>query len=179
MDWVFGISRCKLLHIEWINNTVLLYSTGNDIWYPIIIHNGKELPFLDCDDSWIRACYQREWLAFLVYFFYFLEKPKLSDSSITVFFISTKDKNKNTFEVAAVSKVPSLLICYVITQEPSEVAIIILLIFKMRHKKIKYLTSDHTRRQTQDCTHSCLTLVGILFYIGFHGRKSDFQYLWE
>lgn len=110
-------------------------------------------------------------------FFYFLEKHKLSDCSITVFFISTKDTNKNTFEVAAVSKVPSHLICHVITLEPSEVAIIILLIFKMRHRKIKYLTSDHTRRQTQDCTHICLTLVGILFYIGFHGRKSDFQYL--
>ena len=28
-DWEFGISRCKLLYIEWINNKVLLYSTGN------------------------------------------------------------------------------------------------------------------------------------------------------
>ena len=25
----FGISRCKLLYREWINNKVLLYSTGN------------------------------------------------------------------------------------------------------------------------------------------------------
>ena len=39
--------------------------------------------------------------------FYFFEKHKLSDCSITVFFIFTKDKNKNTFEAAAVSKVPS------------------------------------------------------------------------
>ena len=29
MDWEFGVSRCKLLHIEWINNKVLLYGTGN------------------------------------------------------------------------------------------------------------------------------------------------------
>ena len=29
MDWESGISRCKLLYIEWINNKVLLYSTGN------------------------------------------------------------------------------------------------------------------------------------------------------
>ena len=34
MDWEFGVSRCKLLHIEWINNKVLLYSTGNYIQYP-------------------------------------------------------------------------------------------------------------------------------------------------
>ena len=42
MDWEFGISRCKLLYIEWINNNFLLYSTGNCIQYPIINHNGKE-----------------------------------------------------------------------------------------------------------------------------------------
>ena len=29
MDGVFGAGRCKLLHLEWISNTVLLYSTGN------------------------------------------------------------------------------------------------------------------------------------------------------
>ena len=29
MDWEFGISRCKLLYIEWINN--ILYSTGDYI----------------------------------------------------------------------------------------------------------------------------------------------------
>ena len=27
MDWEFEISRCKLLHIEWMDNKVLLYST--------------------------------------------------------------------------------------------------------------------------------------------------------
>ena len=42
MDWESGISRCKLLYIEWINNEVLLYSTGNYIQYPVINHNGKE-----------------------------------------------------------------------------------------------------------------------------------------
>ena len=31
-----------VLHIEWINNKVLLYSTGNYIKYPEIHHNGKE-----------------------------------------------------------------------------------------------------------------------------------------
>ena len=41
-DWEFGISRCKLLYIEWINSKVLPYSTGNYIQYHVINHNGKE-----------------------------------------------------------------------------------------------------------------------------------------
>ena len=40
-DWKFGVSRCKLLSREWINNKVLLYSTENYIQYPGINHNGK------------------------------------------------------------------------------------------------------------------------------------------
>ena len=41
--WELGISRCKPLYpLEWINNRVLLYSTGNYIQYPVINHNGKE-----------------------------------------------------------------------------------------------------------------------------------------
>ena len=42
MEWEFGVSRCKLVYIEWINNKVLIYSTGNYIQYPVINHNGKE-----------------------------------------------------------------------------------------------------------------------------------------
>ena len=36
MDWKFGVSRCKLvlIYIQWINNNVLIYSTGNYIQYP-------------------------------------------------------------------------------------------------------------------------------------------------
>ena len=41
-DWEFGISRCKLLCIGWINNKVLLYSAGNYIQHPVISHNRKE-----------------------------------------------------------------------------------------------------------------------------------------
>ena len=41
-DWEFGVSRCKLLYIERINNKVLLYSTGNYIKYLVINYNGKE-----------------------------------------------------------------------------------------------------------------------------------------
>ena len=39
-DWEFGISRCKLIYIGWINK-VLLYSTGNYSWSPGINHNEK------------------------------------------------------------------------------------------------------------------------------------------
>ena len=52
MDWEFGISRCKLIYIEYIyiyidididiDNEVLLYSTENYNQYPMINHNGKE-----------------------------------------------------------------------------------------------------------------------------------------
>ena len=42
MEWEVGVSRCKLLCIEWISNKVLLYSTENYIPYPMMNHNGKE-----------------------------------------------------------------------------------------------------------------------------------------
>ena len=29
MNGEFGVGRCKLLHLEWISNGILLYSTGN------------------------------------------------------------------------------------------------------------------------------------------------------
>ena len=41
-DWEFGMSRCKLSHIGWINSKVLLHSTGNYIQNTVITHNGKE-----------------------------------------------------------------------------------------------------------------------------------------
>ena len=42
MEWEVGISRSKLLYIEWINNQALLYSTKSYIQHPMINHNGKE-----------------------------------------------------------------------------------------------------------------------------------------
>ena len=42
MEWDLGISRGKVLYIEWINNKVLFYSTGNYMKYPVINHKGKE-----------------------------------------------------------------------------------------------------------------------------------------
>ena len=38
----FGVSRCALVYIEWINNKILLDSTENYTQYPVISHNGKE-----------------------------------------------------------------------------------------------------------------------------------------
>ena len=43
MEREFGISRCKLVYREWINNKVLLYSTGNYIQYPGINQNRKTI----------------------------------------------------------------------------------------------------------------------------------------
>ena len=39
VDWEFGISRYKLLHIEWMSIKLLPYSTGNAIQHPVILHN--------------------------------------------------------------------------------------------------------------------------------------------
>ena len=41
MDWEFGVSRCKLLHLEWIAVIVLLYSTGTYIQSLGIDHDGR------------------------------------------------------------------------------------------------------------------------------------------
>ena len=42
LDWEFGVSRCQLLHIEWINSKALLRSTGNYVQYPGVSSNGTE-----------------------------------------------------------------------------------------------------------------------------------------
>ena len=41
VDRKFGLGRCKLLHLEWIINEVLLYSTGNYIQLLGIEHDGR------------------------------------------------------------------------------------------------------------------------------------------
>ena len=43
VDWEFGISRCKLLYIEWINNRVLLYSIAKYNQYPVILEMEKNM----------------------------------------------------------------------------------------------------------------------------------------
>ena len=42
VDWELGISRCKLVYTEWINNNILLYSSGKYIQYPMKNHTWKE-----------------------------------------------------------------------------------------------------------------------------------------
>ena len=41
MDWEFGVSRCKLLHLEWIRTEVLLHNTWNYIQSLGIDHDGR------------------------------------------------------------------------------------------------------------------------------------------
>ena len=41
MGWEFGVNSGKLLHLEWISNEVLLYSTGNYIQSLGIEHDGR------------------------------------------------------------------------------------------------------------------------------------------
>ena len=48
MEWEFGVSRCQLLYLEWINSKILLYSTENYIQYPVINHNRKEYLKKEC-----------------------------------------------------------------------------------------------------------------------------------
>ena len=42
MNWNLGVSRCKLVHLEWISNEVLPYSTGNYIQSLGIEHDGRQ-----------------------------------------------------------------------------------------------------------------------------------------
>ena len=55
MDWEFGISRCQLLYIDWINNKILLCSTGNCIQYAVINHNGKEYIYICITESFCHT----------------------------------------------------------------------------------------------------------------------------
>ena len=41
MDWEFGISICKLLHLEWIRNEVPSYSTGKYIQSLVTEHDRR------------------------------------------------------------------------------------------------------------------------------------------
>ena len=42
MDWESEKSRCKLVYTEWIDNKVLLHSTGTYVHHPVITYNGRE-----------------------------------------------------------------------------------------------------------------------------------------
>ena len=86
MDWEFGISRCKVLYIEWINNKVLLYSRGNYIHYPVMNHNGKE--------------YEKEYICIYMYVCVYIQKteslcctPEMN-TTLQINYTSTKNINK-------------------------------------------------------------------------------------
>ena len=55
LEWEVGISRWKLLYVEWINNKVLLYSTETYMQYPMINHNGKEYLKRNAGLPWWRS----------------------------------------------------------------------------------------------------------------------------
>ena len=40
MDWELGVGRCKLFHLEWMGNEVLLCSTGNCVQFLGTEHDG-------------------------------------------------------------------------------------------------------------------------------------------
>ena len=54
MDWEFVVNRCKLLHLEWVSNEILLYSTGNYIESLVMEHDGGE-----CEYGWVTLLYSR------------------------------------------------------------------------------------------------------------------------
>ena len=37
VGWEAGVGRLQLLYLEWTNNKVLMYSTGNYSHYPVIM----------------------------------------------------------------------------------------------------------------------------------------------
>ena len=43
MAWEFGVSKSKLLHLEWICNEILLYNTGNYIHHTMEDNMRKSL----------------------------------------------------------------------------------------------------------------------------------------
>ena len=43
MDWEFGVSRCKLLPLEWVSNEILLYSTGKYIQSLVMEYDGGNM----------------------------------------------------------------------------------------------------------------------------------------
>jgi len=61
MDWEFGVSRCKLLPLEWISNEILLYSTGNYIQSLMMEHdNVRKKRMYTCMCDWVTLLYNRK-----------------------------------------------------------------------------------------------------------------------
>ena len=58
MDWEFGVGRCKLLSLEWINNKVVMCSTVNYIEYPVINHTERNIK--KNVYNWVTLLYSRD-----------------------------------------------------------------------------------------------------------------------
>ena len=41
-EWEFGVSRCKLLHLDWLSNGVPLHSTRNYVQSLGLEHDGRQ-----------------------------------------------------------------------------------------------------------------------------------------
>ena len=94
--------------------------------------NSPLLPFPDCDDTQRRTCYQRDWLAFLVYFFIFWRNKSLwflHDSSILPQRTRIKIRTPWLHWKWLLWARYFHTLCHAIVLEPSEVAIIILFVF--------------------------------------------------
>ncbi len=51
-DLKSGVERCKLLHLEWIRNGILLFSPGNSIYSGVVEHDGgnvRQIVFGGCE----------------------------------------------------------------------------------------------------------------------------------
>ena len=57
--WEFGVSRCKLLYLGWINNKDLLYSKGNYIQYRVINHMENNICICITESLSCNFCYSR------------------------------------------------------------------------------------------------------------------------
>ena len=61
MGWDFGVNGCKLLHLEWIINEMLLYSTGNYIYSLEMEHDGRLCEKKVYIYDWVTLLYSRNW----------------------------------------------------------------------------------------------------------------------
>ena len=57
MNGEFGVSRCKLLHLEWMGNEVLLDSAGNHMQSPVMEDNMRKRMYVYYD--WVTLLYSR------------------------------------------------------------------------------------------------------------------------
>ena len=79
MDWEFGVSSWKLLHLEWISNEVLLYNTQSYIQSFRIDHDGREYE-------------KKEWIYIYIWLGHFAVQKKLAHCcSSTIFQLKKKE----------------------------------------------------------------------------------------